>query len=158
MDLLTIASLVAALGCGLVAGVFYAFSTFVMRALGRLPPAHGIAAMQAINEAVLTPWFLVVFVGLAPLCVVLGVAAVLSADGVQAALLLAGSGAYLLGTFAETRVVHIPMNDALARVDPGAPDAGPVWQAYRSRWTAWNHLRTLAALLAAAAFSLSIRL
>ena len=39
----------AVLGCGLVAGIFFAFSTFVMRALGRRPAGEGIAAMQAIN-------------------------------------------------------------------------------------------------------------
>ena len=44
------ATLASALGCGLVAGVFFAFSTFVMPALKRLPPAHGIAVMQSINK------------------------------------------------------------------------------------------------------------
>jgi uncharacterized membrane protein len=42
ISLLTFAS---ALGCGLIAGVFFAFSSFVMRALARLPPARGVAAM-----------------------------------------------------------------------------------------------------------------
>ena len=37
--LLYAATLATALGCGLVAGVFFAFSTFVMPALKRLPPA-----------------------------------------------------------------------------------------------------------------------
>jgi uncharacterized membrane protein len=56
-------ALVAALGCGLMAGTFFAFSVFVMRALGRLPGAHGIAAMQSINIAVVNPWFMTVFMG-----------------------------------------------------------------------------------------------
>jgi len=42
-------TLVSALGCGLTAGVFFAFSSFVMKALGRIQPAQGIAAMQSIN-------------------------------------------------------------------------------------------------------------
>lgn len=33
----------AAIGAGLTAGIFYAFSTFVMAALGRIPPEQGIA-------------------------------------------------------------------------------------------------------------------
>jgi uncharacterized membrane protein len=49
---------VSALGCGLTAGVFFAFSVFVMEALASLPPAQGIAAMQSINVTVLNPWFL----------------------------------------------------------------------------------------------------
>ncbi len=50
-----ILTFVAALGCGLVAGVFFAFSTFVMKALGRVPSAAGISVMQSINATVLTP-------------------------------------------------------------------------------------------------------
>jgi uncharacterized membrane protein len=52
--LLFVLTLFAALGCGLVAGVFFAFSTFVMKALARLPAEQGIAAMQAINAAAAT--------------------------------------------------------------------------------------------------------
>ena len=71
-----------ALGCGLIAGVFFAFSTFVIKALGRLPPHEGIAAMQSINVVVLNPLFLAVFVGTAIACVLLVIVALASAgDG-----------------------------------------------------------------------------
>jgi uncharacterized membrane protein len=59
------ATLATALGCGLVAGVFFAFSTFVMPALKRLPPAHGIAAMQSINTVAVTPAFMTALFGTA---------------------------------------------------------------------------------------------
>ena len=61
--LLYIATFAAALGAGLVAGIFFAFSTFVMGALGRLPQAAGISAMQSINVVVINPVFLSVFMG-----------------------------------------------------------------------------------------------
>jgi hypothetical protein len=48
-------TLVTALGCGLNAGVFFAFSSFVVKALPRLQPAQGIAAMQSINLVAVTP-------------------------------------------------------------------------------------------------------
>ena len=35
-------AIVATLGCALVAGVFFAFSTFAMKALARLPPHEGM--------------------------------------------------------------------------------------------------------------------
>jgi uncharacterized membrane protein len=54
---------VAAVGSGLVAGIFFAFSNFVMKALARVPPAQGIAAMQSINVVVLNRWFFAVFFG-----------------------------------------------------------------------------------------------
>ena len=50
-------TVVTALGCGLNAGVFFAFSSFVMKALARLQPAQGIAAMQSINLVAVTPGF-----------------------------------------------------------------------------------------------------
>ena len=52
---------VTALGCGLIAGLFFVFSVAVMQALARLPAAGGIAAMQSINSAMLNPLFLPVF-------------------------------------------------------------------------------------------------
>ena len=65
----------SALGCGLVAGVFFAFSAFVMNALGRLPAAQGISAMQSINVVVINPLFMGAFLGTAAACVLLGIAA-----------------------------------------------------------------------------------
>ncbi|MEH2408541.1 anthrone oxygenase family protein [Nostoc sp.] len=63
--------LFSALGCGLIAGVFFAFSTFVMNALARLQPAQGITAMQSINITVINPLFMAVFLGTAAACILL---------------------------------------------------------------------------------------
>src|SRR5688572_10474657 len=95
---LTWPTLAAALGTGLVAGMFYAFSSFVMPALGRLPAPHGVAAMQSINVTVLTPSFLAIFLGSAVVAAALGVHAVIYWDRPGAALRLAGAGLYLVGT------------------------------------------------------------
>ena len=65
--LLFILTLLAALGSGLVAGIFFAFSAFVMSALGRVAAQCGIAAMQSINVTVLNPLFFTVFFGTAVL-------------------------------------------------------------------------------------------
>ena len=59
-------TLIAALGSGLMAGVFFAFSSFVMTALARLAPAPGIAAMQSINVVVINPLFMAGFLGVLP--------------------------------------------------------------------------------------------
>ena len=157
--MLDLATFLLALGCGLVAGVFFAFSTFVMKALGKLPPAQGVAAMQSINVVVLNPWFLTVFVGTAAGGLALLLAALLrwEADP-RAPYWLAGSVLYLLGTFLETGIAHVPRNDALAGVAPNSLEAARMWASYLPRWTAWNHVRTIAALAAAAAFTLAFRL
>ena len=157
MDWLFLSTLTAAIGCGLIAGVFYAFSTFVMRGLGRTQPAaSGLHAMQAINVTVLTPLFLVPFIGLAPLCLGLGIVAVMNWTEPNAAFLLAGSVLYLVGTFVQTRIIHVPMNDALADSDAETEAGRALWERYLSRWTTWNHVRTIASLLAAIAFTLAL--
>ena len=51
----------AALGTGIVGGIFFAFSSFVMAALARIPAAQGIAAMNSINAVVLNPIFMTPF-------------------------------------------------------------------------------------------------
>jgi uncharacterized membrane protein len=153
--MLELATVLVALGCGLIAGAFFAFSTFVMKALGKLPPAHGVAAMQSINVIVLNPWFLTPFVGTAAGCLALLLAALLWWRDPRAAYWLTGSLLYLAGTFLETGVVHVPRNDALAAVAADSPEAAKLWASYLSSWTAWNHVRTIAALGAAAAFTIA---
>ena len=58
-------TLAAALSTGVVAGIFFAFSNFVMRALERVEPSAGMASMQAINVTVLNPMFFLFFLGAA---------------------------------------------------------------------------------------------
>ncbi len=154
---LLVMTLLAALGCGLVAGVFFAFSTFVMRALGSLPPPHGIAAMQSVNVVVLNPWFLGLFLGTGVVCLLLAATAVLGWSGPGSGLVLAGAALYLIGTLGVTMACNVPRNDALAAVSPETIEGAEVWTRYLSEWTTWNHVRTAAAALAAAAFSLALR-
>ncbi len=155
-------TLVAALGVGLVAGVFFAFSTFVMAALGRLPAAQGIAAMQAINTEAPTPRFMTALFGTAVVCVALAVSACgrlgkpAGLGKPAAAYQLIGSVLYLAGTVV-TMAYHVPRNDALALADPTASGAAADWTRYRAGWTAWNHVRTLTSLAGALALTLALR-
>jgi uncharacterized membrane protein len=154
MDTLVfIVTFVAALGSGLNAGVFFAFSTFVMRALGRLPPPQGIAAMQAINVTAISPLFMLVFLGTGLLSLALGVEAVLALDRPGALYRLVGSVVYLAGSIGVTMACNVPRNNALAGADGQSREAAELWAGYQVGWTAWNHVRTLACLAAAALFT-----
>ena len=148
--------LVAALGCGLVAGVFFAFSAFVMKALARLPSAAGISAMQSINIVVLNPWFLGAFFGTAAACLVALVISLFRWHEPGAVYLLAGSVLYLAGTLMVTIVCNVPRNEALASLAPADRDAASRWAQYVAGWTAWNHVRTAAALTAAGSFTAAL--
>ena len=115
--------LFAALGCGLVAGVFFAFSTFVMSALAQRPPAQGIAAMQAINITVINPLFMTALFGTAAACIFLAIASLLKWHQPGAAYLLLGSLLYLIGTVGVTIAFNVPLNDALLLLSQIAPKA-----------------------------------
>jgi uncharacterized membrane protein len=138
-----------ALGCGLVGGVFFAFSSFVMPALGRLPAAQAIAAMQSINVMAITPVFMLALFGTALCCAVLAVVALVRPDDVGASAVLAGSGLYLVGTIFVTMAFNVPRNNRLAAAH-AAPSEGALWTEYLTSWTRWNHVRTGAALGASA--------
>jgi uncharacterized membrane protein len=148
---LQIVTLVAAVGCGLIGGVFFAFSTFVMQALARLPAAQGIAAMQHINVTVLNPWFLGTFMGTGLVSIGAIAIALLYAES-NTAPLLAGATLYLVGTVFVTMAFNVPRNDALAAASPEAAQSAVLWAKYLQEWTSWNHVRTIAALAACAAF------
>ncbi|MEA2671550.1 MAG: hypothetical protein QOG45_1770 [Chloroflexota bacterium] len=150
-------TLVAAVGAGLVAGVFFAFSTFVMRALRELPDAQGISAMQAINRAAPSPLFMTALFGSAVVCVALAVSALTRLGEPAARYQLAGSAVYLAGAVVLTIVYHVPRNDALAVVDPTGAGAAGMWRHYLAGWTAWNHVRTLTSLAAAVILALALR-
>jgi uncharacterized membrane protein len=141
-------TLLAALGCALLGGLFFAFSNFIMKALAQVPAANGIAAMQAINRTVLNPLFLGLFFGTAAAC------ASLLLVGWEHALLLAGAALYLIGTFGVTIVFNVPRNKALARLEPSSSEAA--WRRYRQEWTWWNHVRMVAAVAAAALLTFAL--
>ncbi len=157
MDKLLVLKIAAALGCALIAGVFFAFSAFVMRALARLPPSQGIAAMQSINVAAVRPLFMTVLFGTAAACLFLAVWSLRhwqhQPDSVY---LLAGSLLYLVGTVLVTILFNVPFNDALARVEPSSATGAQLWASYLVLWTAWNHVRTVTALAAAAAVTIAL--
>ena len=148
--------LLSALGCGLVAGIFFTFSTFVMTALGRLPPEQGISAMQAINVAILNPWFFVVFFGTAAACAILAVFVLLGWSGPGAIYLVAGSVLYLVSCILVTILFNVPLNNELAAVKPESAEGAKIWSRYLSSWLVWNHVRTIGSLAAMTSFIIAI--
>lgn len=151
-----VAVLATALGCGLSGGALFAFSAFVMPALKRLPPAQGIAAMQSINKLAVTPVFMTTLFGTALGCVGLGIWAVRSWGDRPAAWVLAGGALYLVGTIAVTIAANVPLNNALALVDPETREAAGQWSGYVGDWTAWNHVRVVAAIGAAGLLTVAL--
>ena len=146
----------AAIGCGLVAGIFFAFSSFVMAALGRLPSDHGIAAMNEINVTVINPLFFLAFFGTAALCLAASAGSALRWTTSSGTLVLLASVIYLAGCIGVTMFRNVPLNNALAAVTLGTPEAAALWTRYLSEWTFWNTVRTVAPVVSAVLFTVAL--
>jgi uncharacterized membrane protein len=146
----------SAIGCGMMAGLYFAFSTFIMTALGRIPQAHGISAMQSINTTILQSLFMPLFWGTTLAALVLASFALFRLGETAATPMLAASLLYVVGMFVCTIVFNVPLNNALDAVDPASAEGATVWAHYLKDWTFWNHLRTVASAAASALFVVAI--
>jgi uncharacterized membrane protein len=144
-----------AVGCAVSGGVFFAFSSFVMPALNRLPRPQAIAAFQSINRMAVTPAFMTVLFGTALACVAVGIWAI-AGDG-PSGWLLAGCALFLAGAIVVTIAANVPLNDSLATVDPGGAGAADAWARFERRWTAWNHVRTVTSIAAGVLLTIGVR-
>lgn len=149
-----IAVFAAVLGAALNAGIFYAFTSFIMAGLGRVTTSEGVNAMNAINVTVITPSFMIVFMGTTLLCVALAIWSLTSLGDPHAWLVLAASLVFVIGCFGVTMVFNVPLNDRLAAVS--GPEAEGLWRTYLSVWTRWNTVRTAAPLISLALFVLAL--
>jgi len=154
--MLQVLTLLMCLGAGIVGGVFFAFSTFVMQALAQVSASCGVAAMQRINVVVLNPLFLGVFIGsavLSPACIV---TAFLPWNAPRSPLLFGAGVLYLAGTFLVTMAFNVPRNNRLARLDSQSSEGSSFWPIYVREWSNWNHVRTAAAIASAACSAVAL--
>ena len=154
MDLLTALNWFCAVGIGIMAGVYFTFSTFAMRAFAEMDTPSGIAAMQSINEVIQRSLFLPLFfatslASLASIALYFTVG-----DGTGWAAL--GGAVYFVGMFLCTVVFNVPLNNRLDAVDPASEAGAEMWQVYLRTWTMWNHVRTVACTAAMVLFILAL--
>lgn len=135
----------------LVSGVFLAFSDFIMRSLAHTEGVGGVDAMQVINREVFRWVFMALFIGLAPLSLLISAyGGIYIGNGPGNFILLAGL-IYFIGCFGVTVCFNVPMNEALAGMDVTADATREYWTGtYLPRWTFWNTVRTVASSVSAA--------
>jgi len=155
-QLISVVGTTALLGSALVGGIFFAFSSFIMKALARVPSAEGIGAMQSINVVVINPSFLGAFFGTAVLSLVAGGLSLASWGSPSASYFLGGALFYLAGTILVTMFGNVPLNNQLAAASATDPSTREVWEHYLDRWMLWNHIRTAAAMIAALLYTLGL--
>ena len=140
-DVLTAATTV---GSGLLAGVFFAFSAFVMGGLRRMPDASGATAMRSINVTAQRPPLMIALFGVSALCLVMIVRAIVTWSRPGAAWLLVGAILTIVGALGVTAAINVPLNNRL--------DAGTLtWSKFLAAWDPANHARTILCLAGCAA-------
>jgi uncharacterized membrane protein len=152
-DALTLAALVAAtVTSGLLAGVYLLYAHTVMPGLGRLDDRAFVASFQALDRAIVNPWFMGLgFLG-SPALAALALARTRGEPGagwVTAALVLT------VAAMGVTARVHLPRNDALkATGDPDSMTAADLAAARTAfdegRWVRWNLVRVVTSVTATA--------
>lgn len=89
------------------------------------------------------------FIGMVPVCLAVACGAYWHIARPEP--FIAASAIYIVGVFGVTAACNVPMNKALATLDPASTEALHYWRAlYLPQWTAWNSVRTVACLLASA--------
>jgi uncharacterized membrane protein len=145
-----------AIGCGILAGVYFGFSTFIMTALGRIDQVHGVSTMNSINSVILGSLFMPFFLGTTVASCVLVTFGLVRRGAPGGTAMLAGGLIYVAGMFLCTAVFNVPLNNALAAVDPASAAAAPVWSRFLKEWTLWNHLRTISSAAASALYIVAL--
>lgn len=143
------ACLFLALWSAVIAGVFSAFSEFIMAGLLRGSPAAGIEAMQQINRTVIRTQFVAGILLIPFLSVALAIYGSLHFEGTSRIALIFAPIVYVPSVFLMTLIGNVPMNDRLERLDAGSAEAEAYWRPYGHYWTRLNHVRTMGSLITA---------
>jgi len=133
----------AALSVGIMAGVYFTFSVFVMQSLDALERPAGMVAMQSINRIILRSLFLPLFFTSSLACLLLAVFGLMQWDSAGAWQMVTGGALYLVGMLLVTMAGNVPLNNALEATDAAGPEAEAMWRRYMQRWLPWNHVRTV---------------
>ena len=141
----------AILAYALLGGVFLAFSDFIMRSLAMTGGHGGIEAMQVINREVFRWVFMVLFLGMAPISLLIAGYGAFGLSGPAGILIMLAGLIYVVGCFGVTVFFNVPMNEALAGMETSSSITRDYWmQTYVPRWTFWNSVRTAACAVSAA--------
>lgn len=145
-----------AIACGLLSGLYFAFSAFIMTALRRIEQVQGISAMNSINSTILRSAFMPLFLSSTLASLILLVVGFFRRSEPGSMAMIAGGLIYVSGMFLCTVLFNVPLNNALGSADPASREAAQVWARYLKDWTFWNHVRTISSTAASALYIAAI--
>jgi len=146
----------SAIGCGMIAGVYFIFSASVMTSLSRADAETAVRVFNLTNEDIVRSLFIPLFLVTSLAAALLALLSVLRWGDSSSALILIGSLVYLAGMFVVTVAINVPLNEGLARVDPSAPGVAATWARFAEAWVMWNHVRALASIIPCVIFTVAL--
>ena len=143
---------------GLMGGIYFTFSVFVMKALNQLPPLQAGEAMNKINDVIINTLFLPVFfistlwhAGLIVWCF---------ADwkNPQSTIMITAALLYIVGMFGVTVFGNVPLNNKLKFSIDKKDEQSLIqsWKEYYQPWARLNHLRMTSCIFSCALLTLAI--
>lgn len=132
---------------GIMAGVYFAFSVFVMKSFAQLPAFQAAQAMNKINDVIVNTLFLPIFFG-STLCYI-GIIILQFFDwqSGHSEIMIAAAIIYIIGMFLVTAFGNVPLNNRLKASETNDQDLTLLWPPYLYKWTRLNHLRTISCLI-----------
>lgn len=135
---------------GLMAGIYFSFSVFIMKSFAELPALQAAQAMNKINDVIINTVFLPVFFGSTLWFAGLIVWSIADWQGSSSILTIVAAVIYILGMFLVTAFGNVPLNNKLKASAKQDSTLISVWNEYLHRWTQLNHLRTLSCMASCA--------
>ena len=128
----------AVISFGLIGGVYFAFSFFVMQSLNNINSLNAIRTMNSINTVILKSPFMLLFFFSTFIAFILFLEnfifyKVLSYEGFASLI-------FLTGMFLCTAIKNVPLNNKLEKLDPKEFKDVFLW--YKKPWNFWHNIRT----------------
>ncbi len=135
---------------GLMAGIYFAFSVFIMKSLAELPVIQAAKAMNKINNVIVNTLFLPVFFGSTLWCAGLIVWSIADWQTGSSLLVVVAALVYIFGMFIVTAFGNVPMNNKLQGCESNEALLVAYWSKYQHSWTQLNHIRTISCIASCA--------
>ena len=147
---------IAIVMAGVMAGIYFSFSVFVMKALANLPAPEGAKAMNEINEVIVKTLFLPLFFGSTLLITGAGFWHLFYWQDGRSLMVVMAAIMYLFGMFGVTVLGNVPLNNRLKKSEESEQVLVQFWAKYFLQWTRLNHVRTISCIAACALLVLSV--
>jgi len=140
---------------GIMAGIYFSFSVFMMKALNQMPALLAAQVMNEVNDVIVNTLFLPLFFGTTLWLAGLAVWEISQWNPQTSPRVVTGSGLYIIGMFLVTAFGNVPLNNKLKSLENNDVALMEYWDTYHRDWLKLNHLRTITCVITTALLAAS---